>query len=217
MIKPLFAQGLFLCTINAPRISLLYLRNLMTNRMKRLYTLFCVILFIITASAQNLIKCDDGSSYWILKDKGKMFALHLRGDIAQANIPQLLNIEETGLHYNILNKSEYLKKGGGGSDAAVLTRFIQGEEKFLCEKMKPEYELKKLPSGKNCLLWHHDWFGADEATEQQVHITIILNDAIVWLSAPKFVGQDRTKIESFLLETIATLRSIKDTKGLCGK
>lgn len=179
---------------------------------------YCIMLFFATAlSAQNLIKCDDGSSYWVLKGKGKLFTVKLHGDVAPGNIPQLLNIEETGLHYNILNKSEYLKKGAGGSDAAILTRFIQGEQKFLGEKRKPEYALKKLPSGKNCLIWHHDWFGADEATEQQVHVTIILNDTIVWLSAPKFVGQDLAKIESFLLETIATLKVIKDTKGLCAR
>jgi hypothetical protein len=185
--------------------------------MKRLCLLYLLLLSAIPLLAQNLIKCDDGSSYWVLKGKGKLFTVKLHGDVAPGNIPQLLNIEETGLHYNILNKSEYQKKGAGGSDAAVLTRFVQGEQKFLGDKRKPEYALKKLPSGKNCLLWHHDWFGADEATEQQVHVTVVLNDVIIWLSAPKFVGQDRDKIESFLLETIATLRVIKDTKGLCAR
>ncbi len=179
--------------------------------------IYCLMLcFSATVAGQNLVKCDDGISFWILKGKGKTFTVKLHGDVAPGSIPQLMNIEDTGLHYNIINKSDYIKKGSGGSDAAVLTRFIKGEEKFLGDKMKPEYAMKKLASGKNCLLWHHNWHGADEATEQQVHVTIVLGDAIVWLSAPKFIGQDLAKVQSFLLDTIATLKIVKDTKGLCG-
>lgn len=178
---------------------------------------FLIMFFTLGVAGQNLIKCDDGSAYWILKGKGKTFAAHLRGDLAESEIPKLMNVEETALHYNILNKSDYAEKGKSSSDAAILTRFIKGEEKFLGEKMKPVYEIRKLSSGKSFLLWHHDWHGSDEYVEQQVHATIILDETIVWLSSPLFTGQDLDKIEAFMAETIANVKLVKSTKGLCGK
>ncbi|MGQ2981958.1 hypothetical protein [Flavobacterium sp.] len=186
--------------------------------MPRIFLYSLMLLFAGTLSAQNLVKCTDGSSFWIMKGKGKKFAVQLRGDLAESDVPELLNVEETALHYNILNKSEYVKTGGK-SDAAVLTKFIKKEGKFLGDAMKPEYQLKKLPSGKTFLLWHHDWKGTDEYVEQQVHATIILDGMIIWLSSPKFTGQEISKVEVFLTETIANVKSVKSTnaKELCEK
>ncbi|WP_294818957.1 hypothetical protein [uncultured Flavobacterium sp.] len=181
-------------------------------------TLCCMaLLFAISMPAQDIVKCEGGTSFWIIKGKGKKFAVQLRGDIAGSGLPELINIDESSLHYKILSKSEYIKKGAGKSDAALLTRFIKGEEAFLGEKMKPGYQLKKLPSGKTFLLWHHDWFGSDEAVEQQVHATIIIDQEIIWLSCPKFVGQERSKVEALISAAIAKIKRIKDIKELCSK
>ncbi|AWH85235.1 hypothetical protein HYN59_08940 [Flavobacterium album] len=185
--------------------------------MKRLYLLLALIPFALTAQTKNLVKCEDKSSYWVIKSKGKIFTIHLHGDVAPGDVPELMNVEEMALHYNLLDKSAYLKKGGGSNDAAVLTRFIKGEEKVLGDKMKPVYKILKLPSGKPFLLWHHDWHGTEEMVEQQVHATIVLGEAIIWLSAPKFTGQDIAQIEAFLTETIGSVKAVKSVKDLCGQ
>lgn len=185
--------------------------------MLKIATYCLLLLFAASSAGQSLVKCEDKSSFWVIKSKGKIFTIHLHGDVAPGDVPELVNVEETALHYNLLDKSGYLKKGSGSSDPAVLTRFIKGEEKVLGEKMKPTYKILKLPSGKPYLLWHHDWHGTEEAVEQQVHATIILGETIVWLSAPKFTGQDIAKIEAFLMETIANVKVVKSVKDLCKK
>jgi hypothetical protein len=181
--------------------------------------IFCLMLLVaVNSAAQSLVKCEDKSTFWVIKKSSKTFAIHLHGDVAPSDVPELINIEDYALHYNLLSKSAYLKKGGGGSDTAVLTRFIKGEEKFLTDKkMTPEYAFHKLPSGKTFLLWHHDWHGTEVEVEQQVHATIILDEMVIWLSSPKYMGQDLAKVEAFLTETIANVKSVKSKEGLCGK
>jgi len=189
----------------------------------KLRFLFIVIACIAASqqpSAQEIVACSPGNSYWYIPDGSHNYTVNLYGEVLETEHPSVINVEDKALHYLIVAKEPYTVEEDDNTEQDILIRFATKEAdhtgKTLGTSIEPMMQIATYDGGPIILLWHFAMpEGKNAEVERQYYANIIIGDNIFGLGSPQFIGMDPQDTQNFLLDTLASLREIPDKKDLC--
>ncbi|MHA3789659.1 hypothetical protein ACX0HA_15725 [Flavobacterium hauense] len=170
-------------------------------------------------AAQSLIKCSDKTSYWIIPDSKKNYAIKLTGDIDLSSQHDILNVNDMALQYTLISKQQY--SGKADNDKTILLSYIAGETDYLRSKFRQHSfdvypEVLLLNSDKTAVFWY--FYLPDDKNKEvkaQLFINTIEEETIFGLGAPLFTENEFDSVKSFLIETLSSLTTVKNPELLC--
>lgn len=194
-------------------------RPAMRNTTKQALSALIISIIALPSAAQEIIQCSPEAIYWYIEDEGKKYTLNLYGDVATSTHPNVINVEDKALQYLIARKAPFLAEESN-SNSDILVRFADDETAHINELFKTTLEvdmkMATFDDGLQVLLWQFAMpEGNNEEVERQIYANTIVGDIIFGLGSPVFHGQDSTDTVDFILNTLASLRTVADKKSVC--
>ncbi len=183
------------------------------------------IVMSLTASGQQLYKCDSTKSYWTFEKDNSFFAVKLIGKVSEQDRKSVIAVNNFALQYVIVDKKDYIKADSITSDLKVLTNYALSEAEYMTRifKQKLNIQMQKAPlsSDKTVLIWFFEMPpSVSQEVKHQVFANIVIGDKIFGLSSSQFTDQELQDVKDFLMDVISTLKQLNDKKDLeklCGQ
>lgn len=191
-------------------------------------TILIAILLSLSASGQQLYKCDSTKSYWTFEKDISFFAVKLNGKVSEQERKSVIAVNNYALQYVIVDKKDYTKTDSMGSITAeleVLANYAISEAEYMTglfkQKLNIQMQKVSLSSDKIILIWFFE-MPPDVSLEvkNQVFANVIIGDKIFGLSSSQFTDQKLDDVKNFLIDIISTLKQVnskKDFEKLCGE
>lgn len=189
------------------------------------FLILIALMMSLTASGQQLYRCDSTKSYWTFEKDNSFFAVKILGKVSEQGKKSVIGVNNYVLQFVIVDKKDYIKADSITSDLKVLTNYVLSESEYMAGlfKQKINIQMQKAPlsSDKTVLIWFFEMPpSVSQEVKHQVFVNIIIGDKIIGLSSSQFTDQKLEDVKNFLMDVISTLIQVNDKKDLeklCGQ
>ncbi|MCF8298264.1 MAG: hypothetical protein K9J13_12025 [Saprospiraceae bacterium] len=193
----------------------------------KMQLLFLIIPVI--GSAQNLIKCNDSTFYFINQKENYYCYVELIGDIQETENNKVISFNNYAMQSLLLNKIDY--KTNDNDDIAILTNYMLSETEYYSGLYKEKLYLMMIPieisKNKKAVIWYFDvpkkiqdlTQEPSQPAVKQVFVSVISRDFIYSIGTTQFKDQSFDNLQIALTRLIKSINSGKgkvDSNKLCG-
>ncbi|OJJ23763.1 hypothetical protein BKI52_05280 [marine bacterium AO1-C] len=177
------------------------------------------VLSITTLQAQQLIKCDSSTTYWVIAQDKTHYTLKLNGKIQTTPRKTLVVVNTNALQYLLLDKQPYAKAAEKKGDLRILIKQATKELEFFSAQFKKQLKAQMqkivLDNKKEALLWWYEMpEGMNESIIQQVFLSVVINDKILGVASVQAKDQKFEDIKGFLVTVLNTLKEVRSKRKL---
>ncbi len=198
--------------------------------MKRIIA-FLLMFVPFVCVAQNLIRCNDSTFYFVSQKENYYAYLKLSGKIGDSGNPRVIEYNNKALQAMLINKQKYLSRGD--DDTSILSEYVLGEMNYFTNLFQTKLQVTMVPgqllTGQKVLIWYFDLPESQletndgkqitEPAMKQVSISMISEGYIYSIGTTQFKYQSLDELTTLLTRLITTVRFSHepiDANTLCG-
>ena len=182
--------------------------------------LMIMLLSAMGIRAQEIVKCGSGKTFWLIKEKEKNYAVALPGEVEKSNHPKIITVDGKALQYLVIDKKEHAEKAGSTDDMKVLVTFVSGETGYIASQFMADINIRmeavQMADGRKAIYWSYNMpAGTSDEVEMQHFLNVVEGDVIFGLASTQFQGDSEAEIKKMLVDTLNSLKTVKEGKDLC--